>query len=180
MEVINSPSNKYFFHNDFSSTHYFPGDFRLPFLNCRDLVGKLDIFGLCEKFLNSTTKALVNLHGYKLVCKNRQNNKQGRLGLFVKSSLTVKIISDVEHLKLEMLFEILAVEIEVNHEPTVYYVRYRLPSGSAKRYTEILQDFIDILSRKYSKSIIMVDFNVGISLLRNRSTSNLHTSDVAS
>ena len=72
---------------------------------------------LCETFLNSIIKTLVNLSGYKFLCKNRQNNE-----LFVKSSIPVKVISDVEHLNLEMLFEILVVEFEVNHiyEPTIY------------------------------------------------------------
>ena len=61
---------------------------------------------------------------------------------------------------MEILFEILAVEIEVNHEPIVCCVCYRPPNGSIKRYNEILQECLDILSRKYSKSMIMGDFNV--------------------
>ena len=75
---------------------------------------------------------------------------------------------------MEILFEILAVEIETNDEQILCCVCYRPPSGSAKRYTEILQECLDILSRKYRRSIIMGDFNVDVSLLRNRITRNVH------
>jgi len=51
----------------------------------------------------------------KRQCGLRSYLQQGRFGLFVKSSIPVKIISDVEYLNVEMLFEMVAVEIEVSH-----------------------------------------------------------------
>ena len=77
-----------------------------------------------------------------------------------------------------MLIYILAVEIEVNHEPIVFCVCYGPPIGSTKSCNEILQECLDILSRKHQSSILIGDFNIDLSLLRNRGTSNLHTCDV--
>ena len=117
-------------------------DLSIMQINTRGLLNKLDhlreiinysdpdVVLLCETWLNARTIDLVELKGYKLVCKNRVDRIGGGVGILLKRELRTRCRDDLcvetQHLKH------IVVELKTDTKNILLVSGYRPPNTNVK------------------------------------------------
>ena len=120
---------------------------------------KHDFVCLSEIYLDSTTpNSLLEIDGYNLIRADHPNNtKRGRVCIYYKESLPVRVIS------LPYLKEALLLELTDNNKKILVSVIYRSPSQNNREFNLFLSSFEQLLNeinqRKPMLSIITGDFS---------------------
>ena len=95
--------------------------------------------GLCETFLNNTTKNFVDIPGYFVTSTVRDKEQGGGLSIFLGKNVKFnKVVRDC----ITKTCEILLVEVLINHKTYLVGELYRRPNGHVK---DFLREFEQIL-----------------------------------
>lgn len=145
-------------------------------LNCQGLNSTLDylselcmlsdfhILALTETWLMNNNSGLLDILNYNMYVKNRTHHQHGGLALYIRTDLNVKVRDDLSVNK-EMVFECFVTEVDKNGDPFFIAVCYRPPSASVDCFLELLEQQMDLLTRKNMPCFVCGDFNIDLKLL---------------
>ena len=155
---VNSP--------DLSVLHYnirslYP---KLDALSCNlaDLEANFDLLCLCETWLNDDTKELACFEGYESFHSTRSSaSKGGGVGIFCKTNLNAKIISNFQHCLPH--FECIGVEFRKANKNFLCCEIYRPPGTDIREFLSMLnQILLSIPRNKYAETFICGDYNLNL------------------
>ena len=120
-----------------------------------------DLILLCETYLRDAIEKFVNIPGYRLICKNRKNSKNGGVGILVKDNINYKIREDLSEFY-ETEFETCFVEItHTKGKNLVIGSLYRVPGKNEKIFMKRYQNLMEkIMNRNNVDLIVGIDQNL--------------------
>ena len=181
-EIEPIPQSMYYNLDDFSifltesSTH----DFTIVSLNSQSLRAKFDQIKIFMETNNYNIDALIlqetwlgnnddtsylHINGYDFISTPKRITGHGGLAMYVKSTLSSKILSNID--PGSELFEAQFIEIMIdsNHKKLVIGNIYRPPKENAENYSKFIEEFSQIMSSFSRNNINVViggDFNINL------------------
>jgi len=134
---------------------------RIGLIEANNLLYNYDLISLCETSLNDTVELPDNmLQDYTFISSNNPNNaRSGGVGLFYRSSLSVKVRNDLS------FSESIVIEINIGNKKIFFSVIYRSPANKvgSPKFDEFLNDFqrlyVNIKNEKPYTTYFVGDFN---------------------
>ena len=116
-----------------------------------------DAILLCETYLTSNSAQLVNLPGYQLFYKARENRPGGGVVIFVKNCYDVSVLDTPFNDTTESLF----IECKLGRDKICLGELYRIPNTNLNEFkSDYTQIFYKLL--KYKKAVIGCDHNLDL------------------
>ena len=119
----------------------------------------IDIALLCETWLNDTNVHRVDIPGYQVVYKNRENRKGGGVCILLKKNLKYR---EYDNKVCPTTFEIVTIELKTNKKNLIISAAYRPPSSTP---TQFVHEYTTLLSEQKEgglKSIVGMDHNLDL------------------
>ena len=154
----------------------FDDDLNIVQLNVRGLFGKqqtliqetasnypnkkIDIYILCETWLNEHNNCMINVPNYSYIGKHRRNKKGGGVGILLHNTLTYKERSDIELPNVSDLESIFA-EIKTRQGTLIIGSMYRPPHTKEKQFLTDYEVLLRQLKKEKDKDIGM-DHNMDL------------------
>ena len=153
-------------------------DLNIIQLNIRGLIGKqqtlihettpknpnkkVDIYILCETWLNEHNNSMINIPNYSYIGKHRKNKKGGVVGILIHDTLTSKERSDIV-LPITSDLETIFVEIKTSKGNLIIGSMYRPPHTKEKQFVTDYASLLKQLKRESRKDILIVmDHNIDL------------------
>ena len=153
-------------------------DLNIIQLNIRGLIGKqqtliqettsknsnkkIDIYILCETWLNEHNNGRINVPNYSYIGKHRKNKKGGGVGILIHNTLTHKKRSDIalpNTSDLESIF----VEIKTRKGTLIIGSMYKPPCTKEKQFLIDYDSLLKQLKRENEKDILIgMDHNMDL------------------
>ena len=164
--------------NDLDHTLGVSDDLNIIQLNIRGLIGKqqaliqetapknpnkkVDIYILCETWLNEHTNSMINIPNYSYIGKHRKNKKGGGVGILIHDTLTSKERSDIV-LPCTSDLETIFVEIKTSKGSLIIGSMYRPLHTKEKQFVTDYASLLTQLKREIGKDILIgMDHNMDL------------------
>ena len=127
---------------------------------------RIDVILLCETFLSSKTKSMVNIPGFSPICNCRKTKKRGGISILLREGITYKCRSDLDIFK-EGLTESMFIEIRgKNGKQIIVGSMYKPPNVSIEQYSNNLTTIVNkikpVTGRYIPEIIIGMDHNMNL------------------
>ena len=119
--------------NDSDHTLGVSNDLNIIQLNIRNPNKKVDIYILCETWLNEHNHGMINIPNYSYTGKHRKNKRGGGVGILIHNSLTFKERPDIA-LPSTSDLETTFVEIKTSKGSLIIGSMYRPPHTKEKQF----------------------------------------------
>ena len=126
----------------------------------------IDVILLCETFLSSKTKSMVNIPGFSHICNYRKTKKGGGVSTLLRDGITYKHRSDLDIFE-EGLTESVFVEIRSkNGKQIIVGSMYKPPNVGIEQYSNNLTTIVNkiklVTGRYIPEIIIGMDHNMNL------------------
>ena len=128
----------------------------------KNSIKKVDIYILCEIWLNEHNNGMINVPNYSYIGKHRKNKKGGGVGILIHNTLTYKERSDIELLDTSDL-ETIFVEIKTSKGTLIIGSMYRPPHTKEKQFLIDYASLLKQLEKENDKDILIgMDHNMDL------------------
>ena len=128
----------------------------------------IDIALLCETWLSDFNVPRIDIPGYELVYKNRENRKSGGVCILLKSTLKYR---EYKNTSTPSTFEIVTVELKTNKKYLLILSAYRPPSTIPTQFVHEYTTLVNEQKKCGLKTIVGMDHN--LDLLKSEVTNQL-------
>ena len=127
---------------------------------------RIDVILLCETFLSSKTKSMVNIPGFSHICNYRKSKKGGGLSILLHEGIPYKHRSDLDIFE-EGLTESVFIEIRSkNGKQIIVGSMYKPPNVNIDQYSNNLSTIVNKIrsttGRLTPEIIIGMDHNINL------------------
>ena len=134
-------------------------------------INKVNVALLCETWLRSETKNLINLLTYSYIGKERKGKKGGGVGILIDKDLKFRNRPDLEIISNTL--EHVVVELKCDKDALLIASCYHSPNTDQKEFLTTYNELL--LKLKSEKKMVIIGLDHNLDLLKSSSHKNTHS-----